>query len=108
MKSHFSTPDSEYVRAYRRWFESPDYTPINRDTVLAAQRQHDRLPFDERPASDYEMRTFEDGSVFFRNTTNPSPVLRQIISLGEIQEASRHFWSRPKRPLWKHILHMWL
>lgn len=83
-----------------------NYNPpqINADTVLAAVRQHDRYlrTISQR---DYEMRAFADGSVFFRNTMFPS--MRRLLSLADIQAASRDFWSSPNRPLWRHILCIW-
>lgn len=88
--------------AFRR--ASYDPPPINADTVLAAARQHERYLRTASPR-EYEMRVFEDGSVFFRNTAQPS--LRRLVSLAEIQEASRDFWTSPHRPLWRHILCIW-
>jgi hypothetical protein len=79
--------------------------PITADAVLAAARRHEKYM---RTAlhRDYEMRVFEDGSVFFRNTARPT--LRRLIPLAEIQKASRDFWMSPSRTLWQHVAALWL
>jgi hypothetical protein len=79
-------------------------SPINADTLLAAARQHERH-LRAVPPRDYEMRVFEDGSVYFRNTEIPG--LEKLFSLAEIRKASRDFWMSPARPLWKHVLATW-
>ncbi len=104
MKPDFYNVDSNCAQAYRQWVESPHYTPVNADTVLAAARQHER-DLRTAPPREYQMRMFEDGSVFFRNTKIHG--LERLYSLEEIQEASRYFWSSPNRPLWRHILCIW-
>jgi hypothetical protein len=97
------TVTSQYqTRAVRRANYNP--SPINADTVLAAAREHERYLRTVSPR-EYEMRVFDDGSVFFRNTARPT--LRRLVSLAEIQEASRDFWTSPHRPLWRHILCIW-
>jgi hypothetical protein len=105
MKPVFSNPGSKCAQAYERWVESPEYTPINADAVLGAARQFDK-DMRREPNRDFEMRAFEDGSVFFRNTAQPT--LRRLISLAEIQAASRDFWMSPSRTLWQHVLAIWL
>lgn len=74
------------------------------DDVLAAGRQHDRHA-KTLTQRDYEMRVFENGSVYFRNTENPR--LRRFYTLDDIRDASRDFWLAPNRALWQHIFHMW-
>jgi hypothetical protein len=105
MKPDFYSPDSKCEQAYKRWVASPMYKPINADTVLAAARQHEKY-IGTVPHRGYEMRVFEDGSVFFRNITQPT--LRRLVPLAEIQEASRDFWMSPSRALWQHIAALWL
>lgn len=105
MKPDLDNPVSKCAQAYQRWIESPSYTPINADTVLGAARQFDKH-MRHQSHRDYEMRVFEDGSVFFRNTEQPA--LRRLISLADIQAASRDFWMRPRRRLWQHIAALWL
>lgn len=105
MKPDFCSPDSKCAQAHRRWIESPEYTPINADTVLGAARQFDKH-MRRQSHRDYEMRVFEDGSVFLRSTAQPT--LRRIIPLAEIQAASRDFWMSPRRTLWQHIAALWL
>ncbi|MEH2596889.1 hypothetical protein V1278_003802 [Bradyrhizobium sp. AZCC 1577] len=106
MKPDFYSPDSKCEQAYKRWVASPMYKPINADAVLAAARRHEKYM---RTAlhRDYEMRVFEDGSVFFRNTEIPG--LERLFSFEQIQEATRDlFWSDPHRSLWQHIAALWL
>lgn len=105
MKPGFCNPDSKCAQAYKCWIESPEYTPINADTVLGAARQFDKH-MRRQSHRDYEMRAFEDGSVFFRNTAQPT--LRRLISLADIQAASGDFWMSPSRTLWQHIAALWL
>ncbi|WP_213290452.1 hypothetical protein [Bradyrhizobium sp. sGM-13] len=105
MRSDFYSPDSKCAQAHRGWIASPAYTPITADTVLGAARQFDKY-MRRQSRRDYEMRVFEDGSVFFRNTAQPT--LRQLLSLADIQAASRDFWMSPSRALWQHIAALWL
>jgi hypothetical protein len=89
----------------RAWQESYDGGPITADDVLAAARRHNEY-LRTVPPREYQMRVFEDGSVFFRNTKIPG--LERLFSLVDIIKASRHFYLSPHRPLWKHILLEWL
>lgn len=106
MKPDFYNPDLACAQASKRWVASPAYTPINADTVLSAARQFDKH-MRRQSHRDYEMRVFEDGSVFFRSTERP--MLRRLIPLAEIQKAAREvFWLDPHRALWQHIAALWL
>lgn len=105
MKPDFYNPDSKCAQACRRWIESPEYTPINADTVLGAAREFDKHMC-RQSHRDYEMRVFEDGSMFFRNTAQPT--LRRLLSIADIQAASGDFWMSPSRALWQHIAALWL
>jgi hypothetical protein len=105
MKPDFYNPDLARAQACKRLVASPAYTPINADTVRGAARQFDKH-MRRQSHRDYEMRVFEDGSVFFRNTAQPT--LRRLLSLADIQAASRDFWMNPSRALWQHIAALWL
>lgn len=85
-------------------------TPINADTLLAAARQHDRY-LRTVPPRDYQMRVFENGSVWLRNIHSPN--VQRWLSLQEIQQwAALNFgWGpqrRKHRPLWREVLGMWI
>ncbi|UZE50990.1 hypothetical protein ONR75_10420 [Rhodopseudomonas sp. P2A-2r] len=80
------------------------YPTITRDHMLAAARRHARL-LKTVPLCDYEMRFFEDGSVFFRNVIQSG--LENRFTLVQIQEKSRYFWLSPHRDLWQHVFWMW-
>lgn len=80
------------------------YPNITPDDMLAAARRHARH-LKTVPPRDYEMRIFEDGSVFFRNIIQPG--LEDRYTLAQIQEKSRDFWLSPHRDLWQHVFWMW-
>lgn len=82
-------------------FDSPSLTP---DHILAASRAHGRYLKTAGPR-EYQMRVFEDGSVFFLNIEIPQ--LSELFSFACIQEESLDFWLNPHRPLWRHILKIW-
>jgi hypothetical protein len=90
---------------HRAWQESYDGRQITADDVLAAARRHDEYLRTVSPR-EYQMRVFEDGSVYFRNTKIPG--MEGRLSLGDIIRSSRYFYLSPHRPLWKHILLEWL
>ncbi|KRQ98720.1 hypothetical protein CQ12_38040 [Bradyrhizobium jicamae] len=74
--------------------------------MLAAARRHAKYLRTVSPR-EYQMRVFEDGSVFFRNTEIPG--LEKLFSLAEIQKAAREvFWLDRHRALWQHIAALWL
>ncbi|WP_157088590.1 hypothetical protein [Bradyrhizobium jicamae] len=79
---------------------------ITADHMLAAARRHAKYLRTVSPR-EYQMRVFEDGSVFFRNTEIPG--LEKLFSLAEIQKAAREvFWLDRHRALWQHIAALWL
>jgi hypothetical protein len=104
MKSDFYSTGSKCAQSHKRWIASPS-SPISADDVLGAARQFDKA-MRRRSCRDYEMRAFEDGSIFLRNTAQPT--LRRLIPLAEIQEASHDFRLNPSRTLWQHIAALWL
>ena len=82
-----------------------DIPSVTTETMLAAARRHEKY-LRTVPRREYEMRVFEDGSVFFRNTEIPG--LERLLSLEQIQKAARElFWLDPHRSLWQHVLAIW-
>ncbi len=96
-----NTSDSTDRRAGLARFDSLLITP---DHILAASRAHDRYLKTVDPR-EYQMRVFEDGSVFFLNIE--APQLSELFSFARIQEEARDFWLNPHRPLWRHVLKIW-
>jgi hypothetical protein len=80
------------------------YPTITPDHMLAAARRHARY-LKTVPNCDYEMRFFEDGSVYLRNVMLSG--LENRYTLVQIQEKSRDFWLSPHRDLWRHVFWMW-
>jgi hypothetical protein len=81
-----------------------DSLPITTDDVLAAARSHAKYLRTVSPR-DYQMRIFEDGSVYFRNTENPG--CDHIISLDDVRVESGDFRLNPHRAFWQHIFAIW-
>jgi hypothetical protein len=100
-----SPPSRRRSKRLRSWQENYDGHPITADSVLAAIRRHDKY-LRTVPPRDYEMRAFEDGSVFFRNTKIPG--LEKLFSLNDIIKVSRRFCLGTPRPLWKCIRGLWI
>lgn len=84
-------------------FRTP-YPTITADHMLETARRHAKYLGTVTPR-DYEMRIFEDGSVFLRNTSIESA--RRYLSLADIQTESRYFWMSPSRQLWQHVFAIW-
>ena len=78
--------------------------PITPEVMLAAARQFERA-LRRIPPLDFQMRIFENGSVFFRNVREEG--LERLFSISEMQELLGHSWLNSHSPPWRHILAVW-